>query len=55
MHASSRKKDERLENFTPPLEEFGDTSGMSISNTTTAKSWKGCETIKAKGLQPQAS
>lgn len=36
-------KEDKLNNmsyFTPPLEEFGEMRGMSISRTTTAKSWE---------------
>ena len=29
-----------LQDLTPPFDEFGEIRGMSISKTTTAKSWK---------------
>lgn len=34
------------ENITPPLEELGDISGMRISKTTTAKSYKTAMKVK---------
>lgn len=34
------RKDRLFVIFTPPLEEFGEIRGMSISKTTTAKSWR---------------
>lgn len=48
---------EKIEQFTPPLDEFGEIRGMSMSNTTTAKSWKQMEdqcqelTHKGNGIQ----
>lgn len=35
-----------MRSFTPPLDEFGEIRGMSISKTTTAKS---CKNQKNKG------
>lgn len=40
-----------LKKVTPPFEEFGEMSGISISKTTTAKSWKG--TRKSKSRKPE--
>lgn len=42
---------EVFEEVTPPLEEFGEISGISISRTTTAISWKNSNEEKKAGTR----